>query len=339
MDESTGLIKTSGKEFFYMVSGLMVPKYMVNEGLMEQIEYFVVWISKYSNNLEYLLECNLKKFVDRMEELYIMLCSIHAHWLEMEAARIMRMTDLGEKALCQNLIVTFVANLNTLALDIQMAQAHGFETGYRQRDEIERYRGIISSMKAVATLLEGSNFEEALDMAISINELHGSEYYVKLMTDIASKNKDRATNLIKSIIDDYTKKINDVISSVTKTVELKKVVIVDDMPEMLTALSHMLKGHYHVFAFSDSNEMLKFIDNKQQPDVFLLDVDMPEMDGFTLAKKIRESAQYKSTPILFLTGNSTTETLMKAVLYGAKAFIAKPASKDIIISKISSCLS
>lgn len=336
--DSTDLVKTSGKEFFYMVSGLMVPKYMVREGLMEEIEFFVVWVSKYSNNLEYLFECNMEKFVSRMEELYVMLYSIHAHWLEMEAARIMRLTDIGERSLCQNLIVSLVANMNTLALDIQMAQAQGFETGYRQRDEIERYRGIINSMKAVSTLIKSSEFEEALDMSISIDELRGSEYYVVLMADIASKNDERATNLIENIIKTYTQKIEDVMTAVTKTIELKKLMIVDDMPEVLTALRHMLKEHYQVFAFSDCEGALKFMDNKQQPDVFLLDVDMPEMDGFALAKKIRERPQYKNTPILFLTGNSTTETLMKSLLYGAKAFIVKPATKDIIISKISSCL-
>lgn len=332
------MFKTTGKEYFYMVSGIMAPKYMVSDTLTEDIEFFVDWVAKNAKELEYLVERNMKTFVAKMEDLYKLLCAIYAHWLEMEAARILRMRDIKETDICKKLVTPFVANLHTLAIDIQMAQNQGFETSYRQRDEIERYRGIISSMKIISTLLESSEFEKAFDLSLSIDELQGSEYAVPFMSGITSKNPVQTSRVIEKIIAAYSKKIDDIISAATETIVLKKILIVDDMPETLGALSYMLRGHYQVFAFLNCNEALNFIDNKQQPDAFILDIEMPEMDGFTLAKKIRERTNCMYTPILFLTGNSTRETLMKSVLYGAKAFLVKPASKDIIISKLSSCL-
>lgn len=332
------LVKTTGKEYFYMTSGLMVPKYMAADTLSEEIEFFVDWVSKHAKTLEFLIEHNVKTFVTKTEELYRLLYSIHAHWLEMEASRILRLIEINEINICRKLVEPFVANLHTLALDIQMAQNQGFETSYRQRDEIERYRGVISSMKVIDSLLESSEFEKALDISISIDELKGSEYAMPLFQFITSKNKERTQRFTKKIAEAFTKKIDDIITAATKTIVLKKILLVDDMPETLGALSHMLRGHYQVFAFSRCKEVLNFIDNRQQPDAFILDIEMPEMDGFELAKKIRDRPQYETTPILFLTGNSTQETLMKSVLYGAKAFIVKPANKDIIISKLSNCL-
>lgn len=332
------MTKTTGKEYFYMVSGLMVPKYMVSDTLPEDIEFFIDWVSNWAKHLGSLADHNMESFASKMESLYPQLCSIYAHWLEMEAARIMRLADMNEKELCLKLVVPFVSNLHMLSIDIQTAHSRGFETSYRRRNEIERYRGIINTMKTVATLLKSDDYEKAFDAALSDSDLQESEYALPLMAGIASKNESKTTPLATQVIDVYSKKIDDIIDAATKTISLKKLLIVDDMAEMLAALSFMLKDYYQIFSFTNGEAALNFLDKNHNPDAFILDIDMPNMDGFTLAKKIRERSSHTNTPILFLTGNSSRETIMKSVLYGAKAFILKPANKDLIISKLSSCL-
>lgn len=332
--------RTDGKEYFYLVSGLMVPKYMIRETLVEDIEYLVDWVPKNVDKLKSLVVRNMKQFVFEMEQLYIMLCKIHAHWLELESARILRMAEIDEPALCQQLLAPFTTNLSTLAIDIQAAQRQGFEANYWQRDEIEKCKSIISSMQIISVLLRRVQFEKAVDFALSINEFKDSEEAITFMSYISKRNVTRALNLVDEVIAVNTKKINSIIDKATTTVtdDQKKIVVVDDMPEILAALDAMLNEHYKVFAFSDSKEVLEFIDTVHQPDAFLLDIDMPIMDGLTLAKNIRSRPQYENTPILFLTGNTSRETVVKSAMYGAKAFLIKPANKDILLSKLSSCV-
>lgn len=331
-------VKTSGKEYFYSISGLIVPKYMVEEGLTEKLEYFVNWVPENADQLETYSNTNAKRFIAEMEHLYEQLCSIHAHWLEIEAAKILRVAEINEGELNGKLVVPFIANMRTLALDIQMAQISGFESSYRQRNEIERYKDVISSMKILAVLVNGLDFEKAFDIAISINELRESEYAEPLMEGITSEDKERTLKLIEEITVVYAGKIDSIINAAAEAISLKTLLIADDMPEILTSLSLMLMDYYQVFCFTNGKEALDFINKKQGPDAFLLDVDMPEMDGFALAKEIRSRPEHESTPIIFLTGNSTRETFYKSRLYNATAFIVKPLNRDMIISKLSSCL-
>lgn len=331
-------IKTSGKEYFYAVSGLMPPKYMVRKDFAEQLEYFVDWVPKNIDRLETTAAKNMSGFIEKMETLYMLICDIYAGWLEAEASKILRLAEMADSGPFRKLLAPFIANVRTLALDIQMAQRKGFETGYHQRSEIETYKDIISSMKIVIVLLKSGDYEKAFDIVTSVNEFKESDTGVSLFANIAMKDGTQSIMLAENIISDYNKRIDKIISSATESSVIKKIVVVDDMPDMLTALSFMLKDNFQVFAFPSGKQALDFILVKQQPDAFLLDIDMPEMDGFTLAKKIRARTKHEETPIIFLTGDSRKETFNQSLAYNPKAFIVKPINKDILLSKLKSCL-
>jgi CheY-like chemotaxis protein len=76
---------------------------------------------------------------------------------------------------------------------------------------------------------------------------------------------------------------------------------------------------------------LKFLQN-HRPDLFILDIDMPGMDGYELARKIREANQ--NAPILFLTGNAKKEYVFEAIRVGASDFILKPIDREIVLKRI-----
>lgn len=331
-------VRTSGKEFYYSVSGLMVPKYMVCQDLPDKLNNFVDWVPKNMERLEVAADKNVGDFIGIMRTLYLQICDIHAQWLEAEANKILRLAEIQDSGLFRKLLAPFIANTRTLALDIQMAQNKGFETGYCQRSEIETYKDIISSMKIVVTLLKNGDFESAFDMVTSVNEFRESDTAVLLFANIAMKDSSQSVKLAENIITDYNKRIEKIIVAATESRTVRKLVIVDDMPDMLTALSLTLKDHFQVFAFPSGKQALDFIDVKQQPDAFLLDIDMPEMDGFALARKIRARLKHEKTPIIFLTGDSRKDTFNQSLIYSPKAFIVKPVNKDILISKLSSCL-
>jgi CheY-like chemotaxis protein len=112
----------------------------------------------------------------------------------------------------------------------------------------------------------------------------------------------------------------------------KTILAVDDVALMLGTLKTILVEAGYVFkGITSANTALNFIlDNT--PDLFILDIYMPEMDGFELASKIR--ARGIKTPIIFLTGNAERRYIHKAIEVGGDDFIAKPIDKRVVLTKI-----
>jgi two-component system sensor histidine kinase/response regulator len=113
--------------------------------------------------------------------------------------------------------------------------------------------------------------------------------------------------------------------------------LVDDRPEVLETVSGYLRKDYKVFALTGGVAALRFLE-KQQPDMFILDIAMPDMDGITLARKIRAMEQYAKSPIMILTGNAEREMVVSAFKAGANDFLIKPANKETLLAKISAYL-
>jgi CheY-like chemotaxis protein len=112
----------------------------------------------------------------------------------------------------------------------------------------------------------------------------------------------------------------------------KTILAVDDTAFFLTMLKTILQDvNCKLIFLTSCEDALKFLD-RHSPDLFLLDIDMPEMDGYELAAKIRESGQ--KAPIIFMTGNSKKEHVLKAIEVGAADFIVKPIKKEDVLSKI-----
>jgi CheY-like chemotaxis protein len=111
-----------------------------------------------------------------------------------------------------------------------------------------------------------------------------------------------------------------------------RILAVDDTAFFLTILKKILSDtRYILTCVSSGRDALKYLE-KHQPDIFLLDIEMPGMDGYELAARIKESGQ--KAPIIFLTGNAKKEHLAKAVKSGAVDFIIKPINKDVLVAKI-----
>lgn len=104
----------------------------------------------------------------------------------------------------------------------------------------------------------------------------------------------------------------------------KRILIVEDETAMLSALSDKFRGiGYTVFPAGDGEEGLK-IAMKEKPDLVLLDVIMPKMDGITLLKKIREDVKWgDSVPIIMLTNLSDPENVSEAAKYKVYDFLVK----------------
>jgi CheY-like chemotaxis protein len=113
----------------------------------------------------------------------------------------------------------------------------------------------------------------------------------------------------------------------------KTILAVDDTAFFLTMLRTILQDvNCRLICVTSGDHAIRFLD-RHSPALFLLDIDMPEMDGYELAAKIRERGQ--KAPIVFMTGNSNKENVVKAIEIGAADFIVKPIKKEEVLAKIS----
>ena len=108
---------------------------------------------------------------------------------------------------------------------------------------------------------------------------------------------------------------------------MKKVLVVDDNVSFLKQISVLLEGNYEVFLAKSGSMALK-ICSQEKPNLILLDVEMPEMDGYQTLTKLKEEAWFDSIPVIFITGNNDQETKTKCIGFGAKDILCKPVSRE-----------
>ncbi len=118
---------------------------------------------------------------------------------------------------------------------------------------------------------------------------------------------------------------------------MKHILIVDDNKENLTAARAVLSDTYKITAVTMGVQALKFLENNRA-DLILLDINMPEMDGFEVMRQIRNSSLNQDIPIIFLTADNEAETESKCLEEGAVDFIAKPFVPSVMRSRISRIL-
>jgi CheY-like chemotaxis protein len=115
----------------------------------------------------------------------------------------------------------------------------------------------------------------------------------------------------------------------------KNILIVDDESTNLAMLLNLLKDDYRVTAAKDGNAALDLIQNSQtNPDLILLDVTMPELDGFVVCRALKSNPPTAKIPIIFLTASDSWKDEQKGLQLGATDYITKPFEADQLIAKV-----
>ena len=120
---------------------------------------------------------------------------------------------------------------------------------------------------------------------------------------------------------------------VKKDEKRKTVFIVDDNATNLTAAEDALEEEYRVVALSSAAQMFTIL-KRLTPDMILLDIEMPDMDGFEAMERLKASSAYTHIPVIFLTGLIDAESEAHGIELGAVDFIAKPFSKPVLLNRI-----
>jgi len=115
----------------------------------------------------------------------------------------------------------------------------------------------------------------------------------------------------------------------------KTILIVDDSTSLRQVISIALKGAgYVVIEGSDGQDGLSKLSG-QKINLIISDVNMPNMDGLTMVTKIKEKPEYKFTPIIMLTTESSNEMKSRGKAAGVKAWMVKPFKPDQMLDAVS----
>ena len=116
------------------------------------------------------------------------------------------------------------------------------------------------------------------------------------------------------------------------------VIMVDDDPSMREAIAAVLGKRYEVVSLSDGDELLSMIES-YQPDVVMLDVNLPGKDGFALCRSLRSTPRFRHVPVMFLTVLRDDESFTRSLQSNADAYMSKPFEPKELVETIDRLIS
>ena len=114
----------------------------------------------------------------------------------------------------------------------------------------------------------------------------------------------------------------------------KTIMVVDDNPDIITIVKTILEGRgYTVFSASSGPELLSILPN-HKPDLIILDIMMPEMDGLEVLTRLKGKTETATTPVILLTAKVQYEDVLGGYKLGADYYITKPFTSTQLVNGI-----
>jgi serine phosphatase RsbU (regulator of sigma subunit) len=120
--------------------------------------------------------------------------------------------------------------------------------------------------------------------------------------------------------------------------EKKTVLVVDDAPANIQVVNSILKDTYKVRIATNGAKALELVGVDPQPDLILLDIVMPGMDGYEVCTRLKSDPGTKDIPVIFLTGQTETEDETRGFEVGAVDYIHKPFSPAVVKARVNTHL-
>jgi putative two-component system response regulator len=117
---------------------------------------------------------------------------------------------------------------------------------------------------------------------------------------------------------------------------MKTIFVVDDSDTSLLTAEESLEDHYQVMTIPSAAKMFVFLE-KFTPDMILLDIQMPEMNGFEALERLKANPLYKGIPVIFLTGYTDDDIEARSRELGALGIITKPFSASALLDRVEAC--
>ncbi len=118
----------------------------------------------------------------------------------------------------------------------------------------------------------------------------------------------------------------------------KKILLVDDEPLNIKVMSQILRDSYRLMVATGGHEALKCAASTQPPDLILLDLIMPGMDGLEVCRQLKASENTRNIPIIAVTGKAEENEITEAMQAGAADFIRKPVNPEVLKMRVANQL-
>ena len=112
------------------------------------------------------------------------------------------------------------------------------------------------------------------------------------------------------------------------------ILVVDDTPDNLILMNSLLKEDYKVKIANDGEKALRIAMSESPPDLILLDIMMPVMDGYEVCQRLKRDPKTTNIPVIFLTAKAEVEDEKKGLELGAVDYITKPISPPIVMARV-----
>ena len=116
------------------------------------------------------------------------------------------------------------------------------------------------------------------------------------------------------------------------------ILIVDDIPDNLKVLGELLKNNGYKVRPVPNGKMALQVAEKEKPDLILLDIMMPDMDGFEVCRRLKENEYLNDIPIIFISALNDTKNIIKAFTSGGIDYITKPFQAEEVSARVATHL-
>lgn len=113
-----------------------------------------------------------------------------------------------------------------------------------------------------------------------------------------------------------------------------KLLIVDDLPINIKMISQVLRDHYTIQVAKNGDEAISIARSEPKPDLILLDIEMPEMNGYELCLKLKETKLTEKIPVIFITGRTEAMDERVGLEMGAVDYITKPFNASVVLARV-----
>ena len=311
--------------YCYRVKGLFVP-YHTPASIERDIDDYISKIGQYTERLEDSFNRkDVNVFISTLETLRTMLQAVYAKQCLSYINALINAANTRGIEYCERVLQQANADLLLLSIEMQKAQMLGSAPAIKYK-QIEKNEEIAHSLSAITRMIETHDYEKAQSLASDMRDMDSS--FTKLSEMLISRQYGKAQELAGRMEKEHI----GIIQKKSAAKVMKTVMAVDDRPEILSNVSAALRGHYKVLGAPGGKIALDIM-AMQKVDLFYLDIDMPEMDGFELAQRIRADQAYAKTPIIFLTGNASRENIAKGARIGISDFVVKPSNHINLLVK------
>lgn len=235
--------------------------------------------------------------------------NIHALMSILKGSYTITAATSGEKAL--QLIQTAIPDL--ILLDIMMPSMNGYEVCKRLKEN-----EITSNIPVI--------------FVTSIDSKEGQEEGIKA-GGIDFISKPFSKELVLDKVCTHLQ-LNTLKKEVIMNKQKQSILIVDDSPENIHVIIEVLKEDYTVCVATSGHKALDMLDDGLLPDLILLDVIMPEMDGYTLCERIKANKDLTHIPIIFVTVLEKEKDIVKGLELGAVDYVVKPIESVVLKARV-----